>query len=77
MVKTLTAKNIASIGSIRFEVDASGNLTKVEVNCEINYGELGMTQTIDLLPQLTSAQKQVAQSFYNNLKSKLEMIILG
>jgi len=77
MPKTLTAKNIASIGNIRFETDNAGNLTKVEVTCEVNYGTMGLNETIDLLPQLTAAQKTAAQNFYNNLKSKLEALILG
>jgi len=76
MAKTLIAKNIANIGSIRFVADEAGNLTKIEVTCEVNYGTLGMTETIDLLPQLTTPQKKVAQNFYSNLKLKLEEVIL-
>ena len=77
MPKTLIAKNIANINSIRFEADETGNLTKIEVTYEVNYGTMGMTETIDLLPQLTTSQKAAAKAFYGNLKSKLEAIILG
>ena len=77
MAKTLIAKNIANIGSIRFVADEAGNLTKIEVTCEVNYGTLGLTETVDLLPQLTSPQKATARTFYNNLKSRLEAIVLG
>ena len=77
MPKTFTAKNIANISSVRFEVDENGNLTKIEVACEVNYGTLGLVETVDLLPQLTSPQKATARTFYNNLKSRLEAIILG
>ena len=77
MAKTLIAKNIANISSIRFEADKTGNLTKIEVTCEVNYGTMGMTETIDLLPQITSSQKTAAKAFYGNLKSKLKAIILG
>ena len=77
MAKTFTAKNIASINQIRFEVNAQGNLTKIEVNCEVNYGKMGLPETVDLLPQLTNTQKEVAKSFYNSLKTKLDAIILG
>ena len=77
MPKTLIAKNIANINSIRFEADETGNLTKIEVTYEVNYGTMGMTETIDLLPQLTTSQKAAAKAFYDNLKSKLKAIILG
>ena len=77
MGRTYIAKNIASIGSIRFEVDEAGNPTRIEVICEVNYGTMGLTETIDLLPQLTTPQKATAKTFYSNLKSKLEAIILG
>ena len=77
MAKTLTAKNIASINSIRFEVDKVGNLAKVEVSCEVNYGTMGMMETVDLLPLLTASQKKAAKSFYDALKDKLEEAILG
>ena len=77
MAKTLIAKNIANIDSVRFEVDGAGNLTKIEVSCEVDYGTMGLSETIDLLPELTAMQKITAKAFYNNLKTKLEKVILG
>jgi len=77
MPKSLTTQNIAEIGNIRFVVDDKGQLTSILVNCEINYGRFGVMEEIDLIPELTDNQKQAAQKFYDNLKSKLEKVILG
>ena len=77
MPKTLVAKNIAYINSVRFETNNAGNLIKIEVTCEVNYGTRGLAETIDILPQLTGAQKIAAKAFYDNLKAKLEKVILG
>jgi hypothetical protein len=77
MAKTMQAQNIANINDIRFETDDKGQLTKLEVNCEVNYGKFGMMESVDLIPELNAAQKKAAQAFYETLKSKLEKVILG
>ena len=77
MQRTYTAKNITNINSVRFETNDAGKLTKIEVTCEVNYGTRGLAETIDILPQLTGAQKIAAKAFYDNLKAKLEKVILG
>ena len=77
MAKTYTAQKVANIENIRFGIDASGNLTLIEVSCEVDYGTMGLYETIDLLPELTAMQKITAKAFYNNLKTKLEKVILG
>jgi hypothetical protein len=78
MAKTLTAKNIANIGEVRFSVDKNGNLTKLEVTCEVNYGIMGMTETLDILPHLTSPDEiGKAKALYKAIKRELERIYLG
>ncbi len=77
MAKTLTAQNIANISNIRFGTDADGNLTKIEVSCEVNYGTMGINQMVDLLPELTATQKTAAKAFYDSLKTKLGKVLLG
>jgi hypothetical protein len=77
MPKTLTAQNIASIGEVRFEVDEDGNLTKLEVTCEVNYGSMGMTETLDILPHLKSPDEiGKAEALYKAIKRELEEIYL-
>jgi hypothetical protein len=78
MAKAFTAKNIASIGEVRFEVDRDGNLTKLEVTCEVNYGTFGVTETVDILPHLKSPDKVgKAEALYKAIKRELEKYYLG
>lgn len=70
-----TAQNIVSINPINFKVEG-GNVVGLEVSCEVNYGEFGMSHQIDVWQYLNPGQKQVAQNVYNFLKSGLEQLIL-
>ena len=72
MSKTFIAKNIASIQNIAFSLDDAGKVTAINVACEINFGEMGLSQTVDVWPSLTAAQKMAAQSFYDRLKAILK-----
>ena len=69
MSKTFIAKNIANISNIAFNVDEAGKVTAINVACEINFGEMGLSQTVDIWPSLTLAQKTAAQGFHNALKA--------
>ena len=72
MPKTFIAKNIASIQNIAFNIDDGGKVTAINVACEINFGEMGLSQAVDVWPSLTAAQKMAAQSFYDRLKAILK-----
>ena len=72
MSKTFIAKNIASIQNIAFNVNEAGKITAIAVTCEVNFGEMGLSQAVDIWPSLTAAQKMAAQSFYNRLKAILK-----
>ena len=69
MPKTFIAKNIASIQNIAFSIDDAGKVTAINVACEVNFGEMGLSQTVDIWPGLTAAQRTAAQSFNNRLKA--------
>ena len=69
MPKTLIAKNIAGIQNIAFSIDDAGKVTAINVACEVNFGEMGLSQTVDIWPSLTFAQKTAAQGFHNGLKA--------
>ena len=69
MPKTFVAKNIANISDIAFSIDDAGKVTAIKVACEVNFGEMGLSQTVDIWPGLTAAQKTAAQSFHNALKA--------
>ena len=77
MAKTLVAQNVANMNAINFAVDKEGKLTAITVVCEVNYGELGMMETVDVFPSLNDGEKAVAQKFYDKAKNKVEAIILG
>ena len=72
MPKTFSAKNIANISNIAFSVDDAGKVTAINVACDVNFGEMGLSQTVDIWPGLTAAQKVAAQSFYKRLKTILK-----
>ena len=72
MPKTFVAKNVANISNIAFSIDDAGKVTAIKVACEINFGEMGLSQTVDVWPSLTAAQKMAAQSFYYRLKAILK-----
>ena len=69
MPKTFVAKNIANISNVAFSVDEAGKITAIAVTCEVNFGEMGLSQTVDICPSLTAAQKTAAQDFHNALKA--------
>ena len=77
MPKILQAQNIASVGSIQFVIDKTGAITAINVTCEVNYGELGMAETVDILPNLNVAQKMAAKTFYDRLKQILTEILIA
>ena len=72
MPKTFVAKNIANISNIAFSIDDAGKVTAINVACDVNFGEMGLSQTVDIWPSLTAAQKMDAQSFYDRLKAILK-----
>ena len=72
MPKTFVAKNIANISNVAFSVDEAGKITAIAVTCEVNFGEMGLSQTVDVWSNLTAAQKTDAQSFYDRLKAILK-----
>ena len=71
MPKTFNARNIANISNVAFNVDEAGKITAIGVTCEVNFGEMGLFQMVDIWSSLTAAQKMGAQSFYNRLKAIL------
>lgn len=76
MPKTFIAQNVNSINPLHFE-QKQGVVTGLICNCQVNYGELGMTHQIDLWGDLTEAQRTKAQQLYDFVKAKVEAIILG
>ena len=76
MAKSFTAKKIARINNIRPAVNKEGIMTAMEVSCEVNYGEFGRVQTVDILPLLGNADQANAQVMLNRTKAGLEAYFL-
>ena len=77
MAKTLVAKNIAGINNVVFSIGSVGKITAISVGCEVNFGEMGLSQTVDIWADLTVAQKIVAQNFYARLKAIVEETLIA
>jgi len=76
MPKTLQAQSIANIGNVRFVVDGEGHLEELRVSCEVNYGQLGITEDVDIKPRLSSKEVRAAETLYQAIKKALENIYL-
>jgi len=78
MAKTLTVQNIANIGAISFVYGKDGKLAELNVNLEVNYGTFGMTETVNILPKLTSPDEiGKADALFKGIKRELEKIYLA
>lgn len=75
MPKTFTAQNVVSVNPLRFLLE-DDEVVGIVVDCEVNYGELGMTHQIDIWDELTADQQYRAQQVYDFIKNKVEQIIM-
>lgn len=75
MSKTFTAQNVVSVNPIKF-VWKEGELVAIMVNCEVNYGELGLPHQVDIFEDLTEDQRDKAKAVYQFIKQKVEAAFL-
>jgi len=77
MPKTYTAQSILNIGPIFFLVE-DGVLKELNVTVEVNYGELGLSETIDILPHLTTPDEVgKAEALYKAIEREVNRLYLG
>ena len=76
MAKTFTAKNVISVNPLSF-VWKEGELVAIMVNCEVNYGEMGMSHQVDIIEDMTPDQIEKAKAVYQFIKGKVESSFLG
>jgi len=77
MPKTYTAQRIMNIGPISFLVE-DGVLKQLNVTVEVNYGELGLTETIDILPYLTTPDEiRLGEALYRAIEREVNRLYLG
>ena len=75
MPKTFTAQNVVSVNPIQF-VWKEGELVAIMVDCEVNYGEMGVSHQVDIFEDLTPEQKNRAKQVYQFIKGKVEKAFL-
>ena len=67
MVKTYTAQSVGVNHDWDFSVDSDGKITAMVVRAEVNYGTMGMTESLDIWELLNSDQKAKMQFIYDKV----------
>ena len=67
MVKTYTAQSASKNHDWNFSVDDTGNVTKMVIRSEINYGSIVRMEELDIWGLLTDGQKVAAQVVYDKV----------
>jgi hypothetical protein len=75
MPKTLIARNVASISSVRF-VAKDGLLTSVPCQIEVNYGSMGLSDSVDVWTTMNAAQKAQLQNVYDAIVNKVNHAVM-
>ena len=71
MPKTLIAQNVSSVNPLQW-IWKEGELVDIICNCEVNYGELGLTHQVSILEDLTPEQVTKAKAVYQFLRNMVE-----
>lgn len=66
-VKTYTAQSVGPNHDWDFVTDDQGAITALNIQGEVNYGEMGRTETINIWPALNQTQKDQLQVAYNQI----------
>jgi cell division septal protein FtsQ len=75
MPRKFEAKNIERVGAIRIG-EEDGVVSSLDVEVEVNYGEVGLAHLVNLYPQLTQPQRKALQLIYDTVKAKVEEYFL-
>ena len=67
MGKTYKAQSLVSSLNMAIAVDGVGNVTAVKVSGEVNFGDMGREETLDIWPLITEAQKVHMQQIYEGI----------
>jgi hypothetical protein len=76
MPKILTARSLSNLNNLRF-VTADGLLTGVIATVEVNYGDRGMSESIDVLPLMTVFEQEKIASVYARIVRLIEHELVG
>lgn len=65
MAKTYTAQSVGKNHDYDFSVDNDGKITKLAIKAEVNYGEMGREEKVDVWGELTQGEKNETQRLYD------------
>ena len=71
-----TAQTVTHVNPLKWIWEGQ-NLVKLLCTADVNYGAMGISHEIDILPDLTPAQVETAKQVYNFIRGKVEARILG
>jgi hypothetical protein len=71
MPKILTARNISNLTNLRF-VTKDGVLTSVVATVEVNYGERGMVESVDVLSLMSVLEQEKIAAVYARIVRLIE-----
>ncbi|KKL20597.1 hypothetical protein LCGC14_2453870 [marine sediment metagenome] len=77
MAKTFTAQSVGINHDWDFDVDDNGNITALNIQSEVNYGEMGRVERFDIWASLNPAQKTKIQQGYDLAKQLFNNYFLG
>ncbi len=65
MAKTYTAQSVGKNHDWDFSVDEDGKITALTIKGEVNYGEMGKMESLDIWPALNATQKSRLQQAFD------------
>ncbi len=77
MAKTYTADKVSKNHDFDFSVDDAGNITKMVIKAEVNYGTRGFMESLDIWPMLNQTQKDKVQQVYDKVARLFNNQFLG
>ncbi len=77
MAKTYVATSIGPNHDIDIQVDGQGGITGWVLKGEVNYGEMGRGEILDIWPLLTPDQRATLQGIYDWMRQAFNDHFIG
>lgn len=75
MPKTRIAKNVSELTTLHFRAE-NGDVVGLTCDVEVNYGDRGMLEQVEIYPLLASTERNQIQAVYTRLKQIVKTAIL-
>ena len=77
MARTYTAQSVGKNHDWDFSVDEKGKITALVIRSEVNYGTVGMMESLDIWGVLNTTQKARIQTAYDLINQRFNNQFLG